>query len=42
MNGIRAPLIQVTKPKMKNRAAMINKGTKVDGFDISFSFEKLI
>jgi len=34
INGINAPFIHVTKPKMKNKAAMIINGTKEDDFDI--------
>jgi hypothetical protein len=33
MNGIKAPFIQVTKPKMKNNPAIIKIGTKVLFFD---------
>ena len=34
INGINAPLIHVTKPNIKNKAAMIINGTKEDDFDI--------
>jgi len=36
IKGINAPLIHVTKPKIKNKAAMIIKGTKDDDLDISW------
>jgi hypothetical protein len=45
INGMRAPLIQVTKPKIKKSAAMIINGTNVDDvddLDISDKLEVLI
>jgi hypothetical protein len=48
INGMRAPFIQVTKPKIKKSAAMIINGTNVDvvddedDVDISDKLEVLI